>query len=228
MLDDAWRAVAELAASQHRAFTRAQAAASEIDWRRLKTALRHGMITAHAPNVFMLGGPATTLLEKASAASLMGGGTTVSHQTIGSLFRFDGVATSPIEVSVTGDRSVRIPDGLAVVVHRVDDLGEGDIVSFEDIRCTSKARTLVDLGMTLTDEAVLKAVIGAYGAGVTLQVLEATAKRLHRPGRSGTVRAAASSGGRRGDPGGRSAPGPSGGRLNLKQRQRFSAVCASN
>jgi hypothetical protein len=188
MLDDAWRAVAELAASQHRAFTRAQAAANGIDSRRLRTALSKGMITTYAANVFMLGGPPTTLLEKASAASLMSGGTVVSHQTIGSLFRFDGLVTSPIDVSVTGGKSLRIPEGLEVVVHRVEELPEGDIVLFDGIRCTSKARTLVDLGMTLSDEAVLKAVIGAYGAGVTLQVLEATAKRLHRPGRSGTAR----------------------------------------
>jgi hypothetical protein len=56
MPDDALRAVAELAASQHRAFTRLQAAALKFDHRRVSTAIRRGWITELAPGVLAFAG----------------------------------------------------------------------------------------------------------------------------------------------------------------------------
>jgi len=51
---DALRAVAELAASQHRAFTRHQAAALKFDHRRVATAIRRGWLTEPVPGVLVL------------------------------------------------------------------------------------------------------------------------------------------------------------------------------
>jgi hypothetical protein len=60
MLDDAVRAVAELAASQHRAFTRRQAADLKFDKDRVATAKRQGWLTEPYPGVLVLAGAGVT------------------------------------------------------------------------------------------------------------------------------------------------------------------------
>jgi len=60
MVDTARRAVAELAASQHRAFTRKQAAELGFAAKRIATAKRNGWLLEPTPGVLVVGdGPAT-------------------------------------------------------------------------------------------------------------------------------------------------------------------------
>lgn len=186
MLDDAWGAVAELAASQHGVFTRSQAAAHGIDHRRIATSLRRGHIVSFTRTVLGIAGYPNTLRRDLRIATFLGTGAVASHRSAATLFGFDGVSHATCEISVQYPRSVRTTSGLSIVTHRVDHLGPPDLVTIDGIPSTGKARTLVDLGSVVSRDSLTKAIIGAYQHGLSLQTLRATAERLHRPGQSGT------------------------------------------
>jgi len=75
---------------------------------------------------------------------------------------------------------------MKVIVHHTSVLERKDIVTVAGIPCTSKARTLADLGAVVSSDAVLHALIGAHRDGLSLRLLRSTAERLHRPGQQGT------------------------------------------
>ncbi|MPY95030.1 MAG: hypothetical protein GEV08_18815 [Acidimicrobiia bacterium] len=66
---DALRAVAELAASQHGALTRRQAAALHFDSRRVATALRSGLLHEPAPRVLVVTGTPDTWRRRVMVAT---------------------------------------------------------------------------------------------------------------------------------------------------------------
>jgi hypothetical protein len=87
---------------------------------------------------------------------------------------------------VRAPRSLMVPEEFAVVLHRPTLLTSEDTVTVAGIPCTSKYRTLADLGTVTDDDTVLRAIIGAHRDGLSLPVLQRTALRLHRPGQRGT------------------------------------------
>ena len=82
MPDDAGRpAVAELAASQHRAFTRRQAANLKFDHRRIAVAKRHGWLEEPYPGVLVIVGSDPSWHQRVMTATLVDGGHVVaSHR----------------------------------------------------------------------------------------------------------------------------------------------------
>jgi hypothetical protein len=185
MPDDAVRAVAELAASQHRAFTRSQAAELNFDRSRIATAKRQGWLTEPYPGVIVMAGGVDSWHQRLFAATLADGGHAVaSHRASARLHRLDGFEECDVvEVSVsTGHRWRRAND---VVAHHVAALDFPDLITIDGIRCTGLARTLADLGAVVEPMLVRRALTDARRRGTSLRWIQLTADRLHRPGPSG-------------------------------------------
>jgi len=139
--------------------------------------------------VFVIAGHVRSLRRELKVATLLGRGSVVSHRAAAWLLRFEGFARSgpiPVEVSVRAPRSLLVPAGLAITVHRPTPLGPSDVVDVDGIPCTSKPRTLADLGSVVTAEAVLLSLIACHRDGLSLPAVRRVALALHRPGQAGT------------------------------------------
>jgi hypothetical protein len=187
MPDDAVRAVAELAASQHRAFTRRQAAELNFDKDRVATAKRLGWLHEPYAGVLVFAGAEADWNQRLKAATLAGGGHAVaSHRAAARLHDLDGFAESNVvELSVT--RAHRWRGAGDVVVHHVAALDASDVVVIDGIPCCGLARTLCDLGMVVDPLAVRRALTSARRRGTSLRWIQLTADRLFRPGPSGVA-----------------------------------------
>ena len=188
MHDNAIAAVAELAAAQHQAFSRHQAAALNFDRRRVATALRAGWLREPTAGVLLVAGSPASWLQRAMVVTLVGGGHgIVSHRAAARLHGLDGfdrAGMAVVEASVA--RSFRV-DMPGVVLHHVTPLDPQDITIVDGVRCTTMARTLADLGSVVRDRRLVgRALTDARRRRVRLEVLRATAERLHRPGQRGT------------------------------------------
>lgn len=187
MPDDAVSAVAELAASQHRAFTRSQAAALNFDRDRVATALRQGWLDEPYPGVLAIVGSAPEWHQRLMTATLAAGGhAVVSHRAAARLHGVDGFESDPtLEISVT--RAHRWRHRGDVIAHHIGALDKADVFTIDGIACTGLARTLADLGSVVDPPLLVRrALTDARRRGTSLQWVQATAERLHRPGQRGT------------------------------------------
>lgn len=189
MVDTARRAVAELAASQHRTFTRRQAAALNFDRRRIATALSGGWLEEPTPGVLVVRDGASTWEQRLMVVVLAAGNHGVaSHRSAARLHELDGFDSprnAAIEVSVS--RSFRLDPTVVAVTHHVRPLDPCDVTSIKGIRCTTLDRSLCDLGSVVGDpKQVRRALTSARRRGIDLARVRASAARLHRPHQSGT------------------------------------------
>jgi len=188
MPDNAVRAVAELAAAQHRAFTRRQAAHLHFGSRRIATAKRSGWLAEPVPGVLTLTGAGPTWHQRLMVLVLAGNGhAVVSHRAAARLHRLDGfehAGMAVVEASVTRAFRLQLPD---TVVHHVTPLEPCDLTMVDGLPCTSVARTLADVGSVVRDrQQVSRALTAARRRGMNALAIRSTAERLHRPGQSGT------------------------------------------
>lgn len=189
MPDDAVSAVAELAASQHGAFTRRQAANLNFHRNRVATALRRGWLLEPVPGVLTIAAVPTSWRQQLAIALLAGTGTaTASHRAAAHLHRVDGFERTPApELSVESVTRLRLPDTLGVITHHVHSIPADDIVHIDGIATTGLARTLADLGSVVPDiDVVRRSLTDARRRNVSLRWIRSTAERLHRPGQAGT------------------------------------------
>ncbi len=117
------------------------------------------------------------------AATLTANGAGVaSHRSAAQLHGIDGFTADVIEVTVPRGRRVRIP---GAIVHQgfVPDAHCLEVVG---IRCTSLARTLIDLAQVATALEMERAIDDFQRRGYSLTWLERLARELHRPGQCGT------------------------------------------
>ena len=189
MVDTARRAVAELAASQHRAFTRKQAAEREFDYRRVATALRAGWLEEPVPGVLTVCDGVPTWEQRLQVVVLAcGNHGAASHRSAARLLGLDGFDSSgnaTIEVSVS--REFRLDPAVVAVTHHVTPFDSSDLTSINGIRCTTTQRTLADIGSVVRPrKLVRRALTSARRRGLDLAATRDTAERLHRPGQSGT------------------------------------------
>src|SRR5215207_11047660 len=182
MPDDAWRAVAELAASQHRAFTPHQAAALKFDRRRIATAIRRGALSEPVPGVLVMAGSPWTWEQRLMLLLLASRGHgVVSHRAAARLHGLDGFGhpgLAVVETSIT--RSVRL-DLPGAVAHHVAPLDDLDRTTVNGFPCTTVGRTLADLGAVVDKQLVRRALTSARRKGVPLPAIRRTAERVHRP-----------------------------------------------
>jgi len=181
--DDAMGAVAELAASQHGAFTRRQAAELGITKVVIAGWLRRGLVREPARGVLVLVGAPATFRSRLTVATLAGNGTVASHRASGLLHGMDPFDAAPLEVLVQRGRYPAI-DG--VVVHRATPLDERDLTVVDGIPTTTVVRTLCDLGAVVHQDVVEQCVDWALRNGFSEPAIRDAYVRLHRPGPSGT------------------------------------------
>ena len=107
MLDEhAWRAISELAATQHGRFTRLQAADHGISRRALARQLELGVVAPDLPGVLRVVGSPPTWRSDLSAAVLSTRGV-ASHRAAARLHGLDGFDNAPIELTVSRGRLPR-------------------------------------------------------------------------------------------------------------------------
>lgn len=179
-------AVARLAASQHGVVTRSQAAELDVDRRAARRLVARGFWDEQASGLFVVTSAPASWLQRASLATLARGGAPVaSHATAARLHRLDGFAMDDrVVVTVLRGQRVNVP---GVEVHRVSGaIVDDDLVVVHAITCTSLARTIVDLAATEDVARLERALDDFERRGQSLTWLEATARRLHRPGQRGT------------------------------------------
>lgn len=178
----AWRVVAELAASQHGAFHRDQAA-HHLTWRRLNSAVERGELVQLLSDVFVFRSNPNTWRQRLKVLELTGA--TIGGRSAAALHRFDRFVEGKLEVVVRRGSQRRLPPH--VVVHRTSILDDDDVTEIDGIRCTSVPRTLVDLAQVLPPRLVEPALDSALRSGTTVDQIQATIDRLRRPGRTGVV-----------------------------------------
>jgi hypothetical protein len=188
MADTARRAVAELAASQHRAFTRKQAAELHFDRRRVTTALRAGWLAEPVPNVLVLTDGLTTWHQRLMVVILAAGGHGVaSHRSAARLHALDGFETPRnATIEATVQRAFRLDPAVAAVTHHVRPMEACDLTVIDGFPCTTLRRTLCDLGSVVPPKLVRRALTSARRHNVDVTALYDDAIRLHRPHQSGT------------------------------------------
>ncbi|MDH3301297.1 MAG: hypothetical protein OES24_12395 [Acidimicrobiia bacterium] len=181
--NDAWRAVAELAASQHGCFTNQQAAHNGIGRRRLDRALGEGVVVREMPRILRFAGAPPTWRGRLWAATHSSDGW-ASHRSAERLHDPDAVVVPPLEITVARGRMPSI-DG--VVVHRWSEPEPAlDQTIVDGIPCTTVAATLAQLGAVVSQTAVEQSLDDALRRGASLRWIQETVERLHRPGPSGT------------------------------------------
>lgn len=157
-----------------------------IDSRRIKTALRENRIIAFNEQILGLAGFPSSVYRDARVATWLSSGAAASHRTAAALFGCEGIPYGHLDISVPLTRRLRVPAAMKVTVHYTSQLDKRDFVTIAGIPCTSKARTLADLGSVVSRDTLLQALIGAHREGLSLHALRGAAQRLHRPGQQGT------------------------------------------
>ncbi|WP_117000885.1 type IV toxin-antitoxin system AbiEi family antitoxin domain-containing protein [Desertimonas flava] len=185
--DDALRLVAELAATQHGAVTRAQAADRGMSRRQIQRIVQCGVATEPVRGVLCFTSAPRTWRQDQMVATLAGQGFHAGFRAAAYLHRLDGfVGQRPPTPEIVGPRSVRRITGIDVVQHWVEPLDPADLVVVDAIPCTGLARTVIDVSSLGDRDLAVRSVDDFERRGASLQWLGLTAERLHRPGQSGT------------------------------------------
>jgi hypothetical protein len=188
MVDTARRAVAELAASQHRAFTRKQAAELDFPAKRIATAKRNGWLTEPTSGVLVVSDGPTTWHQRLMVVVLAAGSHAVaSHRAAARLHGLDGFDSprnATVEASV--QRAFRLDPSVVAVIHHVTPLEPCDVTTVDRIPCTTIPRNLSELGAVAGIQQVQRGLTAARRRGISVEAIRRAAARLHRPGPTGT------------------------------------------
>ena len=178
-------AVAALAASQHSAFGRWQAAEIGISNEAIATRLRNGAWLEPIPGVLVVAAAPRTWQQRLIIPTLIRpGGVVVSHLSADRLHGFDGFTDGSVHVTVAAGR---FPTMSGVIVHRDGAWDDRDHTRVDNIPCTNIARTLCDLGAVVSDDRVEQALDSALRSGASEKWIRETLDRVDRPGPSGTA-----------------------------------------
>ncbi|HMK10541.1 MAG TPA: hypothetical protein VK461_03115 [Acidimicrobiales bacterium] len=180
-------AVAALAASQHSAFGRRQAAAIGFSQKMIDARKRAGVLDEPIDGVLVFTSALRTWKQRLIIPTLIRpGGVVVSHSSAARLHGLDGFLGDTVHVTVTSGRFPAFP---GVVVHRDGVWDENDHTRIDNIPCTNVARTLCDLGAVVkSDDRVEQALDDALRHGASEKWIRETLERVDRPGPSGTAR----------------------------------------
>jgi len=178
-------AVAELAARQHGAFTRRQAADHGLSRRQVQLIAAEPTVAEPVRGVLVFRAAPRTWHQEIAVATLVSPGFHAGMRAAGFLHRIDGVRTPP-RPEILGRRGTRAVRGLDVEQHWVEPLDPDDLVVVDGISCTGLARTVIDLCGLGDRNLAIRAVDDFERRGMSLNWLRLTADRLHRPGQSGT------------------------------------------
>ncbi|HET9727788.1 MAG TPA: DUF559 domain-containing protein [Acidimicrobiia bacterium] len=163
-------------------FTRSQALGAGVTRSQVRQRLGTGLWVELLPGVYAhQSTPITTDLRRRSALLWAGRDAALSHLTAGALWCLDGVVERRIELTVA--RRLR-SDWLTA--HR-DTLTPTDIVTHAGYRCTSPARTIIDLAGVLECETLERALESARRQRlVSVQAVYERLEALGTQGRNGS------------------------------------------
>lgn len=152
--------IAHAAARQQGNLTRKQLLTLGVHPNSIDHWVKTGRLHRIHPGVYSLGRPATTPLERASAAVLAcGPDAALSHGSAMTLWGFWKRWDMPFEVTVPGDRRPR-----GIRVHRSRNLARRDTTRQHGIRVTTPARTHLDMAVRLGGEQLKRAVKDALAS----------------------------------------------------------------
>lgn len=137
--------LAEVAQSQHSAFTGRQAREAGFTRRQIEHRVAIGQWLRVAHDVFALSGVAASPERRLQIAVLASDGAG-SHRSSARLHRLINAHPPRPEVTLPPNRNFRSPD---VVVHRQKDVRPEDLTVVDGIRCTTVKETLLSLGIAV-------------------------------------------------------------------------------
>lgn len=154
----------------------------------IRRRVRLGMLVREGPNLFSLAGYPVSIRHRSRRALLrVGERGVLAQRTAAHLLGFDrfGALSGPVDVVIVGSRSLKVPD---VTIHRTRRLDQCDITDVAGLRCTSGARTIIDLAGICSEQALLHAIGSAIRDGRTsLDYLRRRLTDLRGPGRRGVA-----------------------------------------
>ncbi len=176
------RRLAQWAASHHGLFRAADALRAGLSRRQIGYRVRQGRAERLGVNVYRFAGSAQTPDQRALSAAWRAGGAT-SHRTgIDLLALMDRSRRRP-HVTVDRTSGHELPD---VVIHRSSDLIPSDLTLVRNIPVTTAGRTLVDVGLIVTELDLEKILHRAVHRGLTtIEELRWIYHRISRQGRDG-------------------------------------------
>lgn len=179
-------AIARPAAQQDGLATREQLRAVGLTDREIDLRLKAGIITAVYPGVFHHAAAPFTPRTRLRAAQLACGPTAlISHRSAAALHGFDGILRVRPELTVCDTTLPKVDN---VTIHRTDTLDVADRCLVNGTPCTSRPRTLLDLGAVIPYELVEHAVqVAIVERLVSERDLLAVVDRLGKRGRRGTA-----------------------------------------
>lgn len=169
--------IAQISARQHGNITLKQLVAAGVSRQMVAYRVRLGRLFPVFRNVYAVGRPPRTPLERACAAVLACGPTALlSHASAASLWGFQTAWTAPFHVTTAADRR---PAG--VRTHRSVRLTRAERRRQLGIAVTSPARTLLDWAPDLPDQRLSRALNDARLSGLLrIPDLQATLERFPR------------------------------------------------
>ena len=177
-------AVGAVAASRHGVISRTQAAAMGVSSKQVARLIGQGVLIEELPGVLVIAGAPRTWLQRVAIATTAGRANSVAGFSTGAaLQRLDGFPqVRQLElITPFQNRILR-----CVAKLHVAELIDRDVITIEGIRCTTVARTLVDIACAGRTQQVEQAFECAWRTGTSLAQIRHTAERLHRPGQRGT------------------------------------------
>lgn len=138
-------AVGEFAASRHGAFTRSQAAENGLGHSAVGRLIRRGVLEEPAPGVLLISGAPATFEQRAYIATLANAGRGLV--IAGAAARIHGVdgCTDHDHPMVAVPRGGRMTVPGVDAVQRREWYGDDDVIMIGHLRCSTLARTVVDL-----------------------------------------------------------------------------------
>ena len=179
-----WRAVAELAASQHGVVTRTQATANGITPANVRTEIAHARLIEVFRGVLCDPLAPRTWRQRVMIAVLATGGV-ASGLTAAALHGLEGLeSTTVIEVTVTRARRRTLP---GVIVRSTTTMPANHVAVVNGIPTFCAARVLSELGRDVSDDSVERALDALLRSGVSMRWITQTHREVGRPGPSGTA-----------------------------------------
>jgi Protein of unknown function (DUF559) len=179
-------AIALLAASQHGVFTRSQARKTGASEAFIQHRLRTGRWVALSREAIIIAGVPPSFERDLMAATLSIPGATASHESAAQLWRMIGVPRNRLVVTIPkgGNHRLRVAR-----VCESNDLKRRDLTRVDQIRVTSRERTICDAGRFLGIDRLARMVDHQLNLGaVDLPGIYGTFYRYARRGRRGTAK----------------------------------------
>jgi len=179
---DADRRLAQWATRHHGLFRAEDALRAGLSRRQIAYRVRQGRTEPVGQDVYRFVGSAQTPDQRSLSAAWRAGGAT-SHRTGIDLFALMDRSRSRPHVTVERTSGHELPD---VVIHRSCDLTPDDLTVVRSIPVTTPARTLVDVGLMVSDLDLEKVLHRAVHRGLTtIDELRSVYLRISRQGRHG-------------------------------------------